>query len=803
MPRGLRKRGRRNKKGLEEQNEAQEDSQAYEAAEDYTSKSDYDQTGNLEPSWIIPAASHNHVESLNPEAPYGFVDTEVKAYFRTVDVQIREWQETAVEVEGENGNIDADPNEERRHFFVAALTEMQGKEKQLATDPDCSIILERMAYSMDDFVRRVFMDSMAGSYESLVRHRFGSHVCQTFFALAMHTIQREIKGVYPQIPGSQDKGELRTMTQLVQDICEVNSSLSNSISALVMDPFGSHVIRSLLALLCPSLAKEDSSHSTLVRSKKSATWKAKQGPMKSVFDKDKGKGRSNYSRTPSEFRTIAKRFIEVVQNELDENEVRAMAANKVASPSLQMLLEVEADLGLSDEPGSLMDRVTVGVVSACKKGSSSSEPSDYLSTLLRDTTSSHLLETIFSRSPRDPFDVLWDLYLKGKLPRLAVHPIANFVIAKALERANEAQLSEACRELTGVWPKVIAASRSGVLRAVIERAARLQVLGEEAVEASCSAFGLEGKEQRPHLVFCSLTMLSFEDYNARKSAPTESKTESKTPNRTYGGPKHQSDGLEPRLQGSLLLQSLLQLPDPHSQIVTDSIASLSVEERIRLAQHRVSSRVYDALLCSSTIPSKAKRSFILGFIGHYHQLVDDRFGSRVVDRCWDFADTYLKEKIARSLIPHQQFLAGSFYSKFFSRNLNLYLLQRRPEEWRALQAEKRKKPTAEIDKTSALPTGKASAMAAQPSQPSITEPAPSHPKRKRKRQEDEIDALFSASLGKKIKKGALAGGATVPDAEKDLAGGPVTVDKGLQDVLGAIKAAPMHEKVKAKRSRGS
>jgi nucleolar protein 9 len=52
---------------------------------------------------------------------------------------------------------------ERRLFFVAALTEMQGKEKQLATDPDCSIILERMAYSMDDFVRRVLMDSMAGS----------------------------------------------------------------------------------------------------------------------------------------------------------------------------------------------------------------------------------------------------------------------------------------------------------------------------------------------------------------------------------------------------------------------------------------------------------------------------------------------------------------------------------------------------------------------------------------------------------------------------------------------------------------
>lgn len=48
------------------------------------------------------------------------------------------------------------------------------------------------------------------------------------------------------------------------------------------------------------------------------------------------------------------------------------------------------------------------------------------------------------------------------------------------------------------------------------------------------------------------------------------------------------------------------------------------------------------LLDSPTIPTKIKRAFVLGFVGHYHQLVDDRFGSRVVDRCWDFADTYLK-----------------------------------------------------------------------------------------------------------------------------------------------------------------
>lgn len=40
---------------------------------------------------------------------------------------------------------------------------MTGKEQQLATDPECSAVLERMAYSMDDFTRRVFVDSLTGS----------------------------------------------------------------------------------------------------------------------------------------------------------------------------------------------------------------------------------------------------------------------------------------------------------------------------------------------------------------------------------------------------------------------------------------------------------------------------------------------------------------------------------------------------------------------------------------------------------------------------------------------------------------
>lgn len=53
--------------------------------------------------------------------------------------------------------------QERRTLLLAVMSEIRGKELQLATDPECSTILERVAHSMDDFVRRVFMDSLSGS----------------------------------------------------------------------------------------------------------------------------------------------------------------------------------------------------------------------------------------------------------------------------------------------------------------------------------------------------------------------------------------------------------------------------------------------------------------------------------------------------------------------------------------------------------------------------------------------------------------------------------------------------------------
>ena len=83
------------------------------------------------------------------------------------------------------------------------------------------------------------------------------------------------------------------------------------------------------------------------------------------------------------------------------------------------------------------------------------EASDFLATLLRDATSSHLLETLVAKSSAPIFNLLWSTYFQNQLPRLSVHPVANFVVSRALARIDQVQLGEVCGELGKSWQKIM------------------------------------------------------------------------------------------------------------------------------------------------------------------------------------------------------------------------------------------------------------------------------------------------------------------------------------------------------------
>ena len=108
-----------------------------------------------------------------------------------------------------------------------------------------------------------------------------------------------------------------------------------------MDQFASHVVRELFFLICPQLFQSDAPHKSqaFVRSKKSVAWKAKQGPLKSIFGSELDQGQKRIkkeARQPPGFHEVAAKYVTMLRTTLDANEIRSLAASKVACPVLQV-----------------------------------------------------------------------------------------------------------------------------------------------------------------------------------------------------------------------------------------------------------------------------------------------------------------------------------------------------------------------------------------------------------------------------------------------------------------------------------
>ncbi|KAG8838019.1 Nucleolar protein 9 [Serendipita sp. 411] len=312
MPRENRRRGKRKKNDIQEDLDEKEPVKLKEPEDEG------------QPSWI--ETGHLN-ETSDPDAPFGLCDPDIKAYFRSVENQLKEWQDLGVEKENVS---EEDSNLERRMFFSAALTEMQGKECMLATDPDCAVILERMIYSMDDLARRIFMNNLIGSVVELAKHRFGSHVLETLFELGASTVSRETQGILPTAQALPQFANQPTMSKLVAQFCK---EITPTSPALVNEQFASHVLQRLITLLVPSL--DFLREKKCFRSKRSAGYKSKQGSLKSVFEAAPDLPDAT-RKTPPEFLSLAKEILNCIKEKFSASEIRALAADQVACPTLRV-----------------------------------------------------------------------------------------------------------------------------------------------------------------------------------------------------------------------------------------------------------------------------------------------------------------------------------------------------------------------------------------------------------------------------------------------------------------------------------
>lgn len=494
-------------------------------------------------------------------------------------------------------------------------------------------------------------------------------------------------------------------------ITTLGKCIEPTLPTLLTSAHASPPVRLLFLILTPNrpLPSLDAREGggDLVRSKRSGKWRKGQGVQgKSILGDDSAPTTTTRD-VPTQVAELRRKLREGLMERVSPIEWQGMGVSTVGSPAVQLLLECEVEDGTWGA-GSLFDILTEGLVATvesrkeAKKGGEKAPkptPQPYLSAQLVSVTGTRLFEALLKLSPKKVFKALWKTYVADKFGKLATHPYANYVVAAGVSRLDASGLLSAVEEIKGSsgGRGLIKSGRSSVLLALVQRAAALPNSGAlEAVEGLTKS-ALDLGEHTDALVPCLMTMNTYPAYEALltgKEEPDSSaeveieKDESAEAiaaqkaarsaweNRRTRKPRN---ALDPVLQGCLVLQALVALP---STATLDSLFAQTPDTLLAYSSSPVASHLLDKVLTSEAVPAKYKRKLYLAFMGRYEKLAEDRLGSRVADTVWATADGFMREKIARSLIPHATTLGAGQYGRFFARKLDLHLLQRRPDEWR-------------------------------------------------------------------------------------------------------------------------
>lgn len=207
---------------------------------------------------------------------------------------------------------------------------------------------------MGDRGRRVLVDSLAGNWETLIRHRFASHVVQSWIRLGADALDREesddnTRNLQPDASASENYS-LPSMAELFTGLVE---SIRPTLPSLLTHAHASPPIRLLFLVLSPSRTLPDldgDARGTAIRSKKSGKYRknhAVQGKRfigdeeesSSGLSNGKGKGKESAEtrrRVTSALVDLAKEVRRELKSRIPAGEWRIMGQNVVGSAMIQV-----------------------------------------------------------------------------------------------------------------------------------------------------------------------------------------------------------------------------------------------------------------------------------------------------------------------------------------------------------------------------------------------------------------------------------------------------------------------------------
>ncbi|OLY79755.1 Nucleolar protein 9 [Smittium mucronatum] len=623
-------------------------------------------------------------QGLHP-ASYGIVNPELQTYLRRCEENLDDKNISELELE---------------IFLDRMQEEIKDRELQLMTDHNCSVVLEKMLSISKPSYIIYFLSLTRGQEVPLMIHRFASHVLQSVFACVGKFINSELSGSAEKVTIELQDSDIHNDNSFKSSfdfqtlIIDFVNSFKSNLGFLILDPFGSHIVRSVLYLLSGKGYLNSNSVQSNMRSKKSANFSAKKN--KPVFTDTKIPKKDLL--VPDSFKDCLVELLGQFDRPDDPDFLLNCAYDKVGNPALQIIIELLADLKMSEIPGAILDQILLGLVSQGTSFESSNElsstagkldikirQSNNIASLISDPIGSRLLETIISASSPELLQKIYISSLRGNLYKLSLDPCANYVIQTYLKKLNSGpQLLLVLDEILPKIDDLIKKNRSAILSALISACASCNEGYAPCFQKVLKAFSGNTKESNKQLVvnlaYNHLYSPSMPPQNGNTVDPKNS--------------DYQISNAKISPQGTVLIQNLLTFPYDSIKELVKSFSYLDAKQDLILWSKDASgSRIIESFLKSSfdSVPIKHKRKMLVKLTSFYSELALDRFGSHIVDCCWNVADLKFKQTIAEELSKDSNVVKNSFFGKFVWKNCNIDLFMSKNDSWKSIQKSSDKK----------------------------------------------------------------------------------------------------------------
>lgn len=243
--------------------------------------------------------------------------------------------------------------------------------------------------------------------------------------------------------------------------------------------------------------------------------------------------------------------------------------------------------------------------------------------IVTNSVSAYSVEAIILVASESRLKKIWNKHLKGKLELMWQDDIANFVVQRLIDAAqNEELYNEVTDEIHPKLDQIFSVNRPGIGVCLAKACIKFPAAQEKFIEALMNAYFLFETRKKLHLV----PLMLFT-------------------NLTKG--KEKEKGKEVWLHGSLMLQYIFRYKNTYD--VSKSFLVLDPEESFTVATDKSGSHVVESFLQSETVPVGSKNEFVHKLMGYYSRLQQDRFGNRIVDHLMNNGDDSLKDKIIEEL----------------------------------------------------------------------------------------------------------------------------------------------------------